>query len=295
MVSSTITVQQQDAYGNGVDVTGSDLDLTVTSSNGITGSFYETNGTTALASPKITVGSSSKSFKYRDTHVSSPTLTTQGAGLTDGSQVEAVTPGPVSAADSTVTAFPATVINDGLQASTITVTLMDAFGNVVAGKAASLTPDSGTSSTVTVVAGTTDASGRATFHVSDLLAETVTYTADDTTDPITLIATRAVSFQASAVNPANSSVARSASSAPADGTTTVTITVTLKDGSNAAISSAAVSLNQNGSSTIAPASASTNGSGVATFTVKAATAQAVSYAVIVGGVAVLQTSLTFGP
>jgi hypothetical protein len=90
VISGTITVQQQDAYGNPVDVTGTDLALTVTSSNTSTGHFYESDGTTALTSPKIGVGSNSTSFTYKDTLAGMPTLRVHATGLTDGTQVETV-------------------------------------------------------------------------------------------------------------------------------------------------------------------------------------------------------------
>ena len=86
-ISGTITVQLQDAYGNAVNVTGTDLPLTLTSSNA-TGRFFETDGITALASPKINVGSNSLSFTYNDTLASTPTLRAHATGLTDGTQVE---------------------------------------------------------------------------------------------------------------------------------------------------------------------------------------------------------------
>jgi len=83
-----------------------------------------------------------------------------------------------------------------------------------------------------------------------------------------------------AVNPAsatNSTVSASPASVAANGSTTSTITVTLKDGSNNLLSGKTVTLSAgSGSSTISAASGPSN-SGVVTFTVKDATAEAVTY------------------
>ncbi|HET8606867.1 MAG TPA: Ig-like domain-containing protein, partial [Gaiellaceae bacterium] len=75
----------------------------------------------------------------------------------------------------------------------------------------------------------------------------------------------------------NSSVAASATSIPADNTTTSTVTVTLKDASGNLIPGHTVQLLQgSGTATISPATATTNASGVATFTVKSSTAQQIA-------------------
>src|SRR5439155_304524 len=68
----------------------SDLALTLTTSNTGSGHFYETDGTTPLASPKIAAGDSSMSFTYKDTLAGPANLRAQATGLTDGTQVETV-------------------------------------------------------------------------------------------------------------------------------------------------------------------------------------------------------------
>src|SRR5207237_9226013 len=148
---------------------------------------------------------------------------------------------PGSASVSTVTRSPATVPADNTTTSTITVTLKDAGGNPVSGKAVSLSPDHG-SSTIDQTSVTTNSSGVAQFTVHDGATESVVYTATDTTDSITLNQTASVFF--SAVDPANSSVVASPTSITADGTTTSTITVTLRDSQNQPVSGKSASLSQ---------------------------------------------------
>src|SRR5205085_671523 len=132
---------------------------------------------------------------------------------------------------SAVSANPTTVIANGTDSSTVTVTLRDVGGNPVSGKTVALTQalsGGGTShSTITPASGSSDAGGVVTFTVKNTLTETITYTATDTTDSLT-IGTAQVVF--AAVDPSGSTVSSSPASVTANGTSTSTITVTLKDG-----------------------------------------------------------------
>jgi MBG domain (YGX type)/YDG domain/Bacterial Ig-like domain (group 3)/Invasin, domain 3/Kelch motif len=83
---------------------------------------------------------------------------------------------------------------------------------------------------------------------------------------------------AGAATAGNSTVSASPTSVVADGSSTSTITVTLKDAYNNLANGRTVTLGQgSGHSTISPASGITNSSGVVTFTVKDTTAEAVTY------------------
>jgi hypothetical protein len=84
--------------------------------------------------------------------------------------------GPVSASASTISAAPTTVSANGTSTSTITVTLQDSGGDVVSGATVTLSQGSG-HSVITTVTGVTDATGMATFTVTDTTVEAVTYTA----------------------------------------------------------------------------------------------------------------------
>lgn len=83
---------------------------------------------------------------------------------------------------------------DGSFATTLTVTLKDAAGNAVSGRSISLTQGSG-HSTITTVSGTTNSQGQASFSVTDTTAETVTYTAKDTSDGLALSQVAQVTFE----------------------------------------------------------------------------------------------------
>jgi CSLREA domain-containing protein len=102
---------------------------------------------------------------------------------------------PASPTLSTVRASSPSVPADGATASTITVTLKDSGGNPVAGRTVTLSAGSG-SSTIATVSGTTGGSGVAAFTVKDVTAQTVAYTAHDTTDGVVVTQTASVTFTA---------------------------------------------------------------------------------------------------
>jgi copper(I)-binding protein len=184
---------------------------------------------------------------------------------------------PVDAAQSTVTASPASVTADGTSVSTITVTLKDANGNPLSGQSVTLASGSG-HSMITVVQGTTNVNGQATFTVTDTTAETVTYTATDPADNVTVTQTAAVTFTPDMVDAVQSTVTTSPTSVTADGTSASTITVTLKDAYDNPLSGQSVNLaSGSGHSMITVVQGTTNVNGQATFTVTDAQPETVTY------------------
>lgn len=103
----------------------------------------------------------------------------------------------VSATNSTVVANPTSVPADNSTTSTITVTLRDGGGNPVSGKDVTLAKSAGSSATIALAAAgsdTTDGNGMATFTTKDSVTEAVTYTAQDSTDGITITQQAVVTF-----------------------------------------------------------------------------------------------------
>jgi hypothetical protein len=127
VVSGTITVTQEDPYGNAV-LAPLNVPLTLTTSNPATGTFYETNGTTPLSNPTIGSGTSGRSFTYKDTHAGRVTLTATAAGLATASQSETIAP---AGAASFALAYSGTVTHGN--AFALTVTARDGYGNVATG------------------------------------------------------------------------------------------------------------------------------------------------------------------
>ena len=173
-----------------------------------------------------------------------------------------------SATRSTVTASPTSVPANGTSSSTVTVTIVDQAANPrpMAGISVALAKSTGTSATITPSSDTTDASGEATFSVTDSTVEPVTFTA--TAGAVTLSGSAAVTFGVLAVSASSSTVVAAESTAPIGATagTTVTVTLLTADGTHP-VAGKAVSLTGTGSSVVNQASVDTNASGAATFTV----------------------------
>ena len=198
-----------------------------------------------------------------------------------------------NAANSTVVAStspatsPVTVVDNGTAYATITVTLKDASGNPVAGKTVVLTQGAGTSSAIGAASGVSSSAGVVTFRVTDGNAETVTYTAVDTSDNVVVApSTATVIFQGGTVSTTNSTVTAAPATVTADGVSQSIITVTLNDtstGGGNPVGGKVVTLTAgSGASVISVGgvvgnTATTNAYGQAIFTVTDATAQAVVY------------------
>ena len=215
-------------------------------------------------------------------------LTASSTGLTSTPLACFSVSNPADPNKSTVTSSvvpPATVLDNGTAYATITVTLLDGNSNPVSGKTVTLQANAGASSTISAASGSSSASGVVTFRVYDTSAETVTYTAIDTTDGVVVAQTAQVIFQGGTVSTSTSHSTASATpaSVTADGISQSIITVTLQDVNNNPVSGVTVTLAQSvttgtASSTITPVNGGiTNASGQAIFTVVDSTVQNVTY------------------
>ena len=116
----------------------------------------------------------------------------------------------------------------------------------------------------------------ATFSVNDSSVESVKYSADDTTDGITLSATASVSFTQPTVVVSSTTVTASPTALPADGTSSSTVTVQLRDQAGVVVPGKTVSLNVGSHALATPVTPVTDKSGTATFTVTDATVETVT-------------------
>lgn len=220
-------------------------------------------------------------------------LSASSSGLTSPTPTCFYVTNPANAANSTVTAStnpatnPVTVLDNGTAYATVTVTLKDSSGNPVAGKTVVLQGSAGTNSNIGNASGLSSSTGVVTFKVTDSHAETVTYTATDTTDGVLVTETAPVIFQGGTVSTTRSSVSAAPGSVTADGVSESIITVTLEDSSSNPVSGKTVTLAAtacttacnptDGSSTITTVTGVTNSSGQAVFTVVDSTVQNVTY------------------
>ena len=200
-----------------------------------------------------------------------------------------------SATLSTLVVDSTSVAADGKGFATVTARLLDAQGRAIPNTLVDLRPLSG-SSTVTrkLDTGTTTGPGSTGFNqvtgnssgtptnaftVTDQTAETVTYEAIDTVDGITLAQTVTVTFSAPA-DPRHAFIAVSATTIPADKTTTATVTVTLETSSGAPAVGKAVQLLRTGTGTVKIDGGSggvTDSTGSVTFTITGYVAGTVTF------------------
>ena len=179
--AATVTVKLTDYFLNPV--------------SGKTVALQALNGNSKIAALNaVTDANGNATFSVTDS--TAEVVTYQATDVTDGNAVLAsegvVTFGnppapPASAAYCSVVANPTSLPADGTHTATISVLLYDGNGDPVTGKTVTLSAAGG-KSTVATTNGTTNNSGMASFVVSDTSAESVTYTASDTSDNLPLTA-----------------------------------------------------------------------------------------------------------
>jgi hypothetical protein len=194
-ITPAVTVKVLD--GTGVLMTGSSASVTlaITSGTGASGATLGGTVTKSAVNGVATFGDliiSKAATGYQLTATSSNLTSTTSTQFN-------ISSGSVNATSSTVNTNPASVVADGTTSSTVTVTLLDANTNPVSGKTVTLSQGSG-NSTISAASGTSNSSGVVTFTVKDTKAETVTYTATDTTDSVVVAQTANVAFIPGALN-----------------------------------------------------------------------------------------------
>jgi hypothetical protein len=279
--ASTVTVTLKDGSGNPVGGKTISLWSPVYFDEGRTPPSATTNSSGVATFPVTDSYPDTNTYTATDTTDANLTLTQMPSVLfTNG------TAGPASTGDSYIFVSGTTSPPAGSFSPTlIGVWLRDANGNSLPGKTVTLAGNSGTSSTISPASAVSDVFGLVHFAVADTKAETVTYTATDTTDsPPVAISTYSggtpatISFVPGPASAAVSTVSASPTSVTANGTTTSTITVTLLDAYGNPISGKSVGLlPEGGHSSVSPSAATTGSAGQATFSVKDATAESVTY------------------
>jgi hypothetical protein len=294
---ATFTVTVKDKGGdllNGYTVTPS-----ATPNTGLSGLGAQTTGSSGVVTFSVT------SNTIQTTQISLLVTNANTSSLTANNAVSItfVKPNPDST-KSYVTASPLSQYADGVSTVTVTMTLLDKGGNPIAGDSGSLTPlQHGSSSAATGLTitgpsqagGVSDTFGNLTFTVTTTTVQVVDFSG--TSNSVTIPYNQAghtpatVNFGAAPPSAANSTVAAAPGTAPADGSTTVTVTVTAKDSGNNLLSGRAVVLSANPSTGISGVgSQTTNSSGVATFTIKSTNATTVTFSATIDGIAITQTA-----
>jgi type VII secretion-associated serine protease mycosin len=205
------------------------------------------------------------------------TDTTDGVPVTGTAQVD-FTPLPSDAAESTVevtgdTAIPA----DGATTTIITVTLLNELAEPIVGHTVTL--DQAGGSSIITGGALTDGAGQTVFTVSNTVQETVTYTATDDTDGVTVTQTAQVEFTEVPSDADQSTVSATPATVLANGVSTSTVTVTLRNAAGIPVGGHTVTLAQGGGSASISDGGTlvTDGSGQAEFTVTNTTVELVTF------------------
>lgn len=172
-------------------------------------------------------------------------------------------------------------VADGVTAGLVQVNLFDANGYPVSGKSVTLTPTAGSHVAISPSSGPSDLdSGAVVFHVTNTAIEDVTFTATDATDGVTLPQTATISFVAPPA--AAGGISASPNTVPANGTSTTTITVTLRDAQGRGTPGKLITPSQgNGHSIITgPSPAVTDASGQIQFTATDNVSETVIYTAV---------------
>ncbi|HHU4047297.1 TPA: invasin domain 3-containing protein [Enterobacter cloacae] len=218
------------------------------------------------------------------TKAGTATITTTVSGNTLGVTAATVSlkadSGNLSTANSTLTATPATIVADGKAASTITLTLNDANNNPVSGQAVAF---NSSLSGVTIGTAKDNGDGTYTALLTGITAGTasITTTVGGTGLGVTAAT---VTLTADSNNPSTtqSTLTASPSSIVADGTAASTITLTLKDANNNAITGQTVVFNSSLGGT-SVSSVTDNGDGTYTAQLTGTTAGTTTIGTTVGG------------
>jgi hypothetical protein len=219
------------------------------------------------------------------------TLTMSASGLTGATSAGfAITAGPVSTTNSSVTAAPTTITaSSGASTSTITVTARDAHDNVIG--AASVTVSvTGSSNTATPSSGTTNASGVFTAALSSTKVESKTVSV--TINSLRLTQTATVTVTPALVSASQSTVTASPATITAStGSSASTISVTARDAMDNPVPGVTVALSVTGSgNAVTPSAATTDASGGFTATLSSAKAEPKAISATIDGAAVTQTA-----
>ncbi len=263
--TTTITVSLKDPFG--VPLPGKEVTVQISA-----GSDNLINGLpvgSEAVSIGITDANGVATATLASTRAEIKTLVATGDGipLTGSAQVSFVA-GPVSPTVSTLTALPTTVTANDLATALVIVTLKDAQGNPVAGHEIDIQV-SGVAATLTLP-GTpvTDENGQLIGTIRSTAVGQAVLTADDITAGVVLAQQATVTFVAGPTDADHSTIVVEPGTATADGSDSVTVTVTSRDALDNPVAGHVVDLAVSGTDNLVsgPAPAETGADGVAVFT-----------------------------
>ncbi|OUS31017.1 hypothetical protein A9Q99_04925, partial [Gammaproteobacteria bacterium 45_16_T64] len=277
--TSTITVQTKDAQGNNVTSGGATI---VVAEDG--------NGTLSAVTD---VGNGTYTATVTNTLAETLTIsgTLNGSAITDTASVT-FTVGAASTANTTISVSSASVTADGTSTSTITVQTVDSQGNLLATGGDSIALSNNGDGVISTVVDNSD--GTYTASISNTTAEAVIVSGDLNSSAISDTAN--ITFTPGAASTSQTTLAATPTSLLADGATTSTVTVQIKDaqGNNLTSGGHTIVLSNNGSATIG--TVTDVGNGTYTATVVSTTAESITVSGTLNGSNISSTiNITFTP
>ena len=288
--TSTLTVSPSSLIANGTATSAITFTLLDANRNPLAGApvslSVSGNGNSVGSTMGATSASGVFSTTLSSTVAEAKTVTATAGAVTKVATVTFLA-GAASPTTSTLVVNPSSVTADGTSTSTITFTLLDANSNPVAG-ASVMVATGGTGNTLGASAGSTTMSGVFVTTMASTVAgpKTVTATAG------ALSKTEVVTFTAGAASATRSSVSASPGRVLANGISSATIAITLRDANDNVIIGALPVLSSTGSATLVQPVA-TNSSGQTTGTIASSTTGSRTVTASVVGAAVGTTTVTF--
>jgi Bacterial Ig-like domain (group 1) len=251
---STITITLKDASNNAVAGIVPTFDATDTG----TTNLYDDCSMSDASGFSVCTMTSTKA-EVKTLRITNP-VTKSGSTVT-------FTPGAPSATASTI-AGTGPVVANGTAASTITIIIKDAFNNVIAGTTPTFSATNTGSGNTQTACSVTDATGSSTCTLKSTKAETKI---PAIVTPVSKSGTGIV-FTAGAAVAANSTITGTSPVNP-DGTSTSTVTITLKDANNNNVSGIVPTFAATGTNNVYGTCSSTTAAGTSTCTLASTTAE----------------------
>lgn len=217
-----------DAFSASVEVVDTNGNLVSDASDSISLQLTQPDGATLMGTTTTAAASGTASFGDLAVDLAGDyTLTASASGLSAAvSQSFSITAGSASGTDSEITAAPDEVLANGVSTATITVQAQDAFGNPASESGLSVTLST-TLGTLADTSGTTDANGQ--FITTLASSATGTATVSGTLGGDAISNTASVSFVDPVTDAGSSSIAAADNELEADGVSSTTITVQVRD------------------------------------------------------------------
>ncbi|EPY7113962.1 Ig-like domain-containing protein [Klebsiella variicola] len=258
---------------SGAKASGSDTNtatVTVTDANGNpltnTAVTFSVTGSAKPAAATVSTGSNGQAqVTLTDTVAETVQVTVKlasGSSLTKDSSF-------VANLDSAVLTVTATTgaLADSSATNAATVTLKDKNGSALTGQAVTLSTDG--SAKLSATSGITDSNGQVQVTLTDATAETVTVTA-------ALSNGKTASAQTAFITYTVNALSASATSVKADGSTSSTLTATVKDSDGLVVSNTPVAFSVTGSAALSATTVNTDSSGQAQVTLTDTAGEAVT-------------------